>query len=236
MQLSTCEIVDKILLKFNIPFNEFVRKPRAGHPGWTNKQFIELIVIHGTGPAIVKAEHCGEQTVNRALTTLVSPITGKLHGGNETFRNKLFSLVEIKKCPGCVSIKYYDDFGIDNNDPYGRTNYCKECMSIRNKTFYNNNKDKYHKPYIEEHRSEYNARNAKRRSDKLLATPSWANLDLIKEIYANAEGMHVDHIIPLISDYVCGLHVENNLQYLTPEENSKKSNKLLEEFTSNNYS
>jgi 5-methylcytosine-specific restriction endonuclease McrA len=66
--------------------------------------------------------------------------------------------------------------------------------------------------------------------------PLWANLSIIKRIYENAEGAHVDHIIPLQGELVCGLHVENNLQYLTPEENSRKGNKLLEEFTTNNFS
>ena len=70
---------------------------------------------------------------------------------------------------------------------------------------------------------------AKRRARKLHATPSWANLDIIREIYANAEGMHVDHIIPLQGELVCGLHVENNLQYLTPKENLQKSNTFIVE-------
>jgi len=72
---------------------------------------------------------------------------------------------------------------------------------------------------------------AKRRAMKLKATPKFANLNKIKEIYKNCpKGYHVDHIIPLQGKNVCGLHVEWNLQYLTPSENSAKSNKLI-----NNY-
>ncbi len=71
-----------------------------------------------------------------------------------------------------------------------------------------------------------NAKNAKRRALKLRATPAWADLEAIKQFYANCpEGYHVDHIIPLKGKNVCGLHVLNNLQYLPAKENLQKSNK-----------
>lgn len=71
-------------------------------------------------------------------------------------------------------------------------------------------------------------RQAKRRADKLNRTPKWSNLEKIKEIYKNCpKGYHVDHMIPLINKKVCGLNVENNLQYLTPTQNNQKGNKLL---------
>ena len=55
--------------------------------------------------------------------------------------------------------------------------------------------------------------------------PAWADMDKIREIYVNKpEGCHVDHIIPLKGKLVSGLHVENNLQYLSAEENMRKHN------------
>lgn len=64
------------------------------------------------------------------------------------------------------------------------------------------------------------------------ATPSWVNKEAIKEIYKTAVELtestgtvyEVDHIVPLTSKLVCGLHVEHNLQVVTFEENRKKYN------------
>jgi len=56
-------------------------------------------------------------------------------------------------------------------------------------------------------------------------TPAWANLQKIVEFYKNCpEGYQVDHIIPLRGKNVSGLHVVENLQYLTAKENRNKSN------------
>ncbi len=60
-------------------------------------------------------------------------------------------------------------------------------------------------------------------------TPVWADLDRIKEIYANCpKGYHVDHIIPINGKNVTGFHIETNLQYLSAFDNRSKSNKFTE--------
>lgn len=73
-----------------------------------------------------------------------------------------------------------------------------------------------------------NAQCAKRRADKILRTPKWANIEEIKEYYNNCpEGQHVDHIYPLKGEYVSGLHVIENLQYLDAFDNMSKGNKYI---------
>jgi hypothetical protein len=79
--------------------------------------------------------------------------------------------------------------------------------------------------WAQANKAKANLHAANYRAAKLRATPTWANFGAIAKIYADCpEGMHVDHIVPLVSDLVCGLHWEGNLQYLTELENLKKSN------------
>lgn len=78
------------------------------------------------------------------------------------------------------------------------------------------------------------AATARRLAAKLQATPRWANLAEITDIYREARRLsdatgikhEVDHIVPLKSPLVCGLHVACNLQILTKRQNRRKWNHL----------
>lgn len=78
-----------------------------------------------------------------------------------------------------------------------------------------------------------NVHNANRRAAKLQATPKWASEALILAIYEECQLLseetgiphHVDHAVPLISDIVCGLHCEDNLQILPALDNLSKGNR-----------
>lgn len=110
----------------------------------------------------------------------------------------------------------------------------------RHKNFRLNNKDKeamYGKKYRNTEKGKLSniKRSNQRRARKLKAHPKWANNDKILEVYELAkelqwlseEKLEVDHIIPLQSDVICGLHVDWNLQILPRSMNRSKGNKLI---------
>ena len=74
---------------------------------------------------------------------------------------------------------------------------------------------------------------AKRYATKLNATPTWADQFIIREAYALAKlrekicggKWHVDHIVPLRSKLVCGLHTHHNLRVIPASINISKNNR-----------
>lgn len=133
---------------------------------------------------------------------------------SERWKGFILNLYEYKHCYYCNTILSKKEFGTNKTRFYNLSDECKECEKeisalkySKNKAYYKNNAIKY-------------------KLSKLNRTPSWANKNSIKEIYKDCPGgYHVDHKIPLQGNLVSGLHVENNLQYLTAEDNLAKSNK-----------
>ena len=111
----------------------------------------------------------------------------------------------------------------------------KEQVASQQHQYYLSNKDSIRKrmrTYQQENNEAILARSAERRANKLQATPSWADKQSILGMYVLADlfsktgvKMHVDHIIPLKSDKVCGLHCEDNLQLLPASDNIAKGNR-----------
>jgi hypothetical protein len=131
------------------------------------------------------------------------------------------TLKEYSKNYRLNNIEHYKEYHLNNKDK--KKKYQKEYR-LKNKE----KGKEYKRLYSLNNRNLINANTAKRRASKLNATPKFANVKKIKEIYKNCpKGFHVDHIIPLNNKLVCGLHVEWNLQYLPAKENLSKSNKLI---------
>jgi hypothetical protein len=130
---------------------------------------------------------------------------------------------------------------LNKSNSYNKLN--KVNTAKRTKKYRENNKNKLNllrREYTITNRSKLYALNAKRRASKLKATPKWLTIEelrQIEELYEISQAFklytgqdyHVDHIIPLQGENVCGLHVPWNLQVLEASENLSKSNKLLEQ-------
>ena len=154
-------------------------------------------------------------------------------------------------CSRCSNELSIDCFHSDGRG--GRRKICKTCTLSRCKSYRENNKEKikgkdakYRKDNLEKLRSygrkhytlnkdRYSEASARRRATKQKATPNWLSGNQKKEIKdlfwmaqdlrrVTGENYHVDHVVPLNNELVCGLHVPWNLQILPEDINYAKSN------------
>ena len=105
----------------------------------------------------------------------------------------------------------------------------KKSLGMKAKVWYQKNKEEIINRvliYQKNNRHINNAAGAKYRAAKLQATPVWRDDELINDMYQEAKyfGGHIDHMVPLQSKLVCGLHWEGNLQFLSASDNCSKSN------------
>lgn len=136
--------------------------------------------------------------------------------------------------------------------------WCKKCYSEDNqeryrknpdnikqkrKEYYEQNKDselEKMKVYYDNNKEAFLEYSSRRGASKRNACPTWLSekhRSEIKSIYKMARNIskktgvqhHVDHIIPLTNDLVCGLHVPWNLQVLPAKDNLSKHNSFVEE-------
>ena len=156
---------------------------------------------------------------------------------------ELFDWEPRKRCPRCTQVLALDAFYTANAKINKASAYCMPCTVLNNKERYKNKKDTYTQRIARNQKARphlLTATSAKRRARKLKATPSWLTSqhhDEIKAIYKEAKDLerltgvayHVDHIMPLINRYLCGLHVPWNLRAIPASENMSKSNRITEE-------
>lgn len=159
-------------------------------------------------------------------------------------------------CKECRSYIAREDRikNIERAREYDRNKYARtrDQRLAANKRYYTENRDKRLQQERERYarKSEHIKRSAQtyrianrekvyewngtRRAQLRNSVPLWADRKEIAEVYRKEKSAsystgvkhHVDHIIPLSGDLVCGLHVIENLQVITAEQNLRKSNRV----------
>jgi hypothetical protein len=166
-----------------------------------------------------------ERTLERILPLSLGKLCDKDSSNSTAWKFILLELIDIRTCYECKQYKCWSkDFD------YMSRKACKECSARRRKTdrllrpeIY---KQRAHKHYTD-NKYYYIFKSSSRKKLLARATPKWADVEKINNMYNNCpEGYHIDHTIPLQGEFVCGLHVENNLQYLTINDNLSKGNKF----------
>lgn len=155
----------------------------------------------------------------------------------------------VKACTKCRLFKRHDQFNRAKEKTDGRSSSCKECEQQRCAQYRQNNRHIWQRHY-RNNEKDYKARSKQRRIDhpeeklvneqnrraaKKQALPSWAKTKAMQaEFKRIVEHRHwlneatglshdIDHIIPLQSDFVCGLHVPWNLMILPKKDNNSKN-------------
>lgn len=113
-----------------------------------------------------------------------------------------------------------------------RTYYANMPIAQRERNNAKNRVSNMSAEQVEKQRLEINVSSAAYEARKLNATPKWADKLEISKIYTKAQQLtretgiqyNVDHIVPLKSKFVCGLHVPINLEPIPAAINKAKSN------------
>lgn len=150
-----------------------------------------------------------------------------------------FTCFNAKQCKKCKEFKCYSEFSrrfLKTGQVHEQCRSCKALYRLNKiattpgmAELLREKSKKQSKEYLRKWRRK-NKKLATFYTTKYLAskkkrTPSWADLDAIELFYLNCpDGYEVDHIIPLQGKFVSGLHVLENLQYLTKKENRSKGN------------
>ena len=153
------------------------------------------------------------------------------------------------RCKSCESVHRKSRVGCTKSQEYTRSYYKANSEKILSDPRSRERSLKWAKDNREKHNEKnrkwsslnkgYTASlSANKRAKKINATPDWLTgpqIAHIKRTYKLSALMkditgvvyHVDHIVPLNGENVCGLHVPWNLQVLRADLNLSKSNKTL---------
>ena len=142
--------------------------------------------------------------------------------GNRTLRLAMLEVIGKAICSTCNKVLDMNYYHKSNVNTSGIRYVCKVCLSTdeTNRAYHR----AYNKIHYSNNKAYYYSKKQVRRSKQLIATTKFGQEGIIDFYNNRPEGMHIDHIIPLNSKVVCGLHNIYNLQYLSAEDNLRKGN------------
>lgn len=129
----------------------------------------------------------------------------------------------MKWCSGCMQHRPVLDFNRNRSRSDGLDTRCRPCSRARMRD--------WHKSNPERQRALNAARQSARRAAARKRVP-WYDSQAVQKVYAEAEArrragedVQVDHVVPLRSRLVCGLHVQTNLVIALRGPNLAKGNR-----------
>lgn len=201
-------IVTLILQKLDLSGSVVLKKPIRGLKGITIYSLIEALISTSNVDDAAKVLGYTKNPVKECIRLVLIPkfpyrsvdfSSGKTSG---SWKFELLKSIQYKYCSECDRILPFSLYSVsEGSDSTNLESRCRPCHAF---------KSKLNKLTIKER------------------TPKWSDLDKIRQIYCNCpEDCHVDHIVPLHGVLVSGLHVPSNLQYLSIEDNLRKSNSFI---------
>ncbi len=212
-----------VLNKLELPYTAIAKKKHGSAREFSYGEVISRILANHGCSAYKLFPEIGEQTFFRMMKKAFPLVS--LAGGEQTWHYYFLSLIDYKYCGSCSTIKCFSDFANNKLNTLGIASHCKVCRNKAQEGSYDKYFDSHQKSYAKNY-GKIRERQNHYRGERTLRIPSWSQTELIAEFYGKCpEGYQVDHVIPLRGELVSGLHVIDNLQYLTVLENSRKSNK-----------
>lgn len=144
-----------------------------------------------------------------------------------------------KRCATAARRKYMREYLKKYQEEFYKNPINKERHRERSRQWMEQNRDRHRelcRRWSANNPDRTSASAAKRRAAKAQAVPKWCDLAAVDCIYASrGADEHVDHIVPLINEIVCGLHCHHNLTIIPASQNQAKGNRFDQAKQSEEY-